>query len=40
VVPCQLNDPDSGREVVVEILITLLTHIETNALVTSGAGVT
>ncbi len=39
VVPCQLNDSDSGREVVVEILITLLTHIETNALVTSGAGV-
>jgi signal recognition particle receptor subunit beta len=39
VVPCQLNDPESGRGVVVEILITLLTHIENNALTASGAGV-
>lgn len=39
VVPCQLNDSDSGREVVVEILVTLLTHIENNALVASAAGV-
>jgi len=39
VVPCQLNDADSGREVVVEILVTLLTHVESNALVASGAGV-
>ena len=38
VVPCQLNDADSGRQVVVEILVRLLTHIETNALVSSGAG--
>ncbi len=28
VVPCQLIDPDSGREVVVEILVTLLASIE------------
>ena len=39
VVPCQLNDADSGREVVVEILVTLLTHVESNALMASGAGV-
>ena len=39
VVPCQLNDPESGRDVVVEILITLLTHIEKKALVSSGAEV-
>jgi signal recognition particle receptor subunit beta len=30
VVPCQLNEPDSGREVVVEILVSLLTHIESS----------
>jgi uncharacterized protein len=29
VVPCQLIDPDSGREVVVEILLTLLSSMET-----------
>jgi len=29
VVPCQLIDPDSGREVVVEILLTLLAAMET-----------
>lgn len=29
VVPCQLIDPDSGREVVVEILLTLLEAMET-----------
>lgn len=29
VVPCQLVDPDSGREVVVEILLTLLDAMET-----------
>lgn len=29
VVPCQLIDPDSGREVVVEILLTLLASMET-----------
>jgi hypothetical protein len=28
VVPCQLIDPDSGREVVVEILLTLLASME------------
>ena len=28
VVPCQLIDPDSGREVVVEVLLTLLDVIE------------
>ena len=28
VVPCQLVDPDSGREVVVEILLTLLDRLE------------
>jgi small GTP-binding protein len=28
VVPCQLIDPDSGREVVVEILLTLLQSME------------
>ena len=28
VVPCQLVDPDSGREVVVEILLTLLASME------------
>ena len=27
-VPCQLIDPDSGREVVVEILLTLLASME------------
>jgi signal recognition particle receptor subunit beta len=31
VVPCQLVDPDSGREVVVEILMTLLDAMETQA---------
>ena len=30
VVPCQLNEPDSGREVIVEILVSLLAHIETS----------
>lgn len=30
VVPCQLIDPDSGREVVVEILLTLLASMETD----------
>jgi signal recognition particle receptor subunit beta len=30
VVPCQLIDPDSGREVVVEILLTLLASMESN----------
>ncbi len=30
VVPCQLIDPDSGREVVVEILLTLLSALESN----------
>ena len=30
VVPCQLIDPDSGREVVVEILLTLLASMETH----------
>ena len=30
VVPCQLNEPDSGREVVIEVLVSLLTHIETS----------
>lgn len=39
VVPCQLNDPESGREVVVEILVALLTHIETYSLTATGAGV-
>ena len=39
VVACQLNDADSGRDVVVEILITLLTHIEKNELALSGAEV-
>ncbi len=39
VVACQLNDPDSGREVVVEILITLLAKIERSELATSGAEV-
>ena len=29
VVPCQLIDPDSGREVVVELLMTLLAAMET-----------
>jgi hypothetical protein len=28
VVPCQLIDPDSGREVVIEILMTLLSSME------------
>jgi hypothetical protein len=28
VVPCQLIDPDSGREVVIEILLTLLASME------------
>lgn len=28
VVPCQLIDPDSGREVVIEILLALLTSME------------
>ncbi|NND76209.1 MAG: GTP-binding protein [Ilumatobacter sp.] len=39
VIACQLNDPDSGREVVVEILITLLAKIERTELATSGAEV-
>ncbi len=47
VVACQLNDPESGRQVVVEILISLLAHIETSTttstttstLSASGAGV-
>jgi small GTP-binding protein len=30
VVPCQLNEPDSGRTVIVEILVSLLSHIETS----------
>lgn len=30
VVPCQLIDPDSGREVVVEILLTLLASMDSN----------
>ena len=30
VVPCQLIDPDSGREVVVEILLTLLASMESS----------
>lgn len=30
VVPCQLIDPDSGREVVIEILMTLLSSLELN----------
>ncbi|NOX29503.1 MAG: GTP-binding protein [Actinobacteria bacterium] len=29
-VPCQLIDPDSGREVVVEILLTLLSSMESS----------
>lgn len=39
VIACQLNDPDSGREVVVEILITLLNNLERAELATSGAEV-
>jgi small GTP-binding protein len=39
VIACQLNDPDSGRDVVVEILITLLTEIEKSELITSGSEV-
>jgi signal recognition particle receptor subunit beta len=30
VVPCQLNEPVSGREFLVEVLVSLLTHIETS----------
>jgi small GTP-binding protein len=30
VVPCQLIDPDSGREVVIEVLVTLLTALESS----------
>ncbi len=30
VVPCQLIDPDSGREVVIEILLTLLAAMESS----------
>jgi len=37
VVACQLNDPESGRAVVVEILVSLLTHIENKALASSEA---
>ena len=39
VIPCQLNQPESGREVVVEILITLLTELERSELATTGSGV-
>lgn len=38
VVPCQLNDPKSGREVIVEVLLSLLTHIEKKSLLTSAPG--
>ncbi len=39
VVPCQLNDPESGRDVVVEVLITLLTHLDADAMASAGVGV-
>lgn len=37
VVACQLNDPESGRDVVVEILVTLLAELENAELITSGS---
>ncbi len=36
-IPCQLNDPESGREVVAEVLVALLQSTDL-ALVTQGGG--